>query len=132
MREIKFRAWLKLEEILIEDVVEISFTYEGSPHVIRYEKNNTEFPEVREPDFIPMQFTGLKDKNGKEIYEGDILKKESVGHFFEVRFGVDDQGFFGYFGHSYGTKSNTIFSYSGNPSFEIIGNIYQNPELIQN
>jgi len=74
-------------------------------------------------DLILMQYTGLKDKNGKEIYEGDIFQRHN-GHTSEVAydnyhacFGLKDKGL---------THLNGIDNSNG----EIIGNIYENPELI--
>jgi len=72
-----------------------------------------------------MQFTGLKDKNGKEIYEGDIVKSEAWSpSTYEVGF---REGAFCFY------REDSL--YANNPEylfkFEIIGNIYENPELIK-
>lgn len=69
MREIKFRAWdkekkdwVKYFDYLINHNGEILMLFEGDWEVVKSER------------YILMQFTGLKDKNGKEIYEGDIIQ----------------------------------------------------------
>jgi len=78
-----------------------------------------------------MQFTGLKDKSGKDIYEGDILdSSEKVPLIFEVYY--EDGGF------RYGTKDRSVdISFSGHTwlkniltRFHVIGNIFDNPELL--
>ena len=58
MREIRFRAWYKSDALMIDNE-----SFGGS---IPFSNTN----------YILMQYTGLKDKNGKEIYEGDILQDE--------------------------------------------------------
>ena len=69
-----------------------------------------------------MQFTGLKDKNGKEIYEGDVVRYSAnkEEHISEV---VYIESFFG-------VEKHTGILSSFYP-IEIIGNIYENPELLK-
>lgn len=112
-REIKFRAWNGEE--MFENV------------------QNIEFGAFLGGDYEVMQFTGLKDKNGKEIYEGDLVKSGN-GRIWMVEFGdwtytelrqeSDQYGFF-----LRGEDDNTI-AVTGAPYGEIIGNIYENPELL--
>ncbi len=94
MREIKFRAWDKRAKKMTGDV----------------------FFKPESEDVILMQCTEIKDRNGKEIYEGDIVTKEYTSglHTLEVKWR-------GYGGFSELYCSN---------KFEIIGNIYENPELV--
>lgn len=71
MREIKFRAWdYKMKRMV--PVSSITFPNENHPMFIT--PMTSVSPDTAEADkLIPLQFTGLYDKNGKEIYEGDIM-----------------------------------------------------------
>ncbi len=114
-REIKFRSYdKKRKKIKFFDLEEI---YADCYHNVGFLKNA---PHQHENDeweqFELMQFTGLKDKNGKEIFEGDILSHKYysmpvVCEFVDGSFIFDD-----------------ISKYD--KSLEVIGNIYENPELI--
>lgn len=107
-REIRFRAWWNNE--------------------MHYDSHHK--PDVK---CEVMQYTGLKDKNGKEIYEGDVVKcQQGCNH--EIRY-VDDIG--GEFGGGLpgfcleGLRRNCGKGYAWTGEEEVIGNIYENPELIE-
>lgn len=71
------------------------------------------------------QFTGLTDKNGKKIFEGDICK-DSLGIIFAVEWDNANGRFLGF------TIGDRSISYVGKePSVEVIGNIHDNPELLE-
>ena len=122
MREIKFRAWLK-EDKKMENVKTMDFT----DKTIRCLKKN-EFinayllRRVSFDDVELMQYTGLKDKNGKEIYECDILWDEHNEEYCEVIFEC------GNFVCNFETNSIDLSDISD--ELIVRGNIYENKELI--
>ena len=77
-------------------------------------------------DIVLMQYTGLKDKNRKEIYEGDICSFK--GGKYEIQYGETLMGFF----QKMVPKHTGHFLQNQNMNkCEVIGNIYENPELVQ-
>jgi len=133
MREIRFRAWADgkmWDSYVVDDNGEMC--------------TNGDYcngPENNSNKKIVMQFTGLKDKNGKEIYEGDIIKYGDGGveERFQIRlvyfdkgsFVVDDDVYFS------GDLSPIVLSCfacndeEDGDECEVIGNIYENPELLE-
>lgn len=111
MKEIKFRAW-DGEKLSLFPMLGFDSTVDLNEQINCSQKNGWEL----------MQFTGLLDKNGKEVYEGDICRVEYIEPK-EIKF---EKGGF-YFGE--GTPLSNFHSWS--EKIEIIGNIYENPELLQ-
>lgn len=83
-----------------------------------------ELGQVNNP--ILMQFTGLKDKNGKEIYEGDIFQDEEDGSCEFVEWDNEFGGWSTQAWYSVGEFAQAA------ERLEVIGNIYENPELLNN
>ena len=123
MRDIKFRVWDNERNAMFNSKsVDIDF-FEGKIEItsdtIRYDEVYTD--EIK--DFELMQYVGCKDKNNKEIYEGDIVKtKEHIGQIIYSKgmFFIDVKGDF------------YLPIYNVSEFMEVIGNIYENPELITN
>ena len=118
----KFRAWLKKEQKMDNEIDHISWL-EDELYCIG---DGITYMVLAE-DLVLMQSTGLKDKNGKEIFEGDILTSQNYPVKGVVEFRTD----LGLWVHY--LKGYNYFEYLGNVagSKEIIGNIYENPELLE-
>ena len=125
MRKIKFRAWHKEEKIIGEvlgiDILhkEIFFSNED---VDCYE--HTDFKDIE-----LMQYTGLKDKNNKEVYEGDIVKLRANHGIGVIKY-YDEWGAFVV--EYIKPRPLTVLGMNYyKEDIEILGNIYKNPELIK-
>ena len=117
-REIKFRAWdydtntmiypdSELETIFCFDKVGLSVYHNNGQEISSFEL---------------MQYTGLKDRNGKEIYEGDI-----------VRYFKDELGIVKFVAGSFIIDGNTCYEsfLELGGKIAIVGNIYENPDLLE-
>lgn len=129
-RPLKFRAWDKdREEMFDVDIINfVTRTVEG----ISQYKNITQLPF---DGVILMQYTGLKDENGKEIYEGDLFgvrnlsdELEIVG---EVIFDTDFAQFTIKYTNGGWAELWQHLSQKTNKAKEVIGNIYENQELLE-
>lgn len=117
MREISFEAWDDLNKVMHRNV---SFSngvwYRGTFGSPDFEVLGA-YPMIK-----PRQATGLKDRTGKEIYEGDVLSGGYIVEYkndcFVVEENKDDWSSLKYVLHY-------------NPEMEVIGNIYENPDLIK-
>lgn len=119
MREIKFRAWIKpIKEVRMVNGIE--FDSYSNPFVVSDTKHESWYAD----EFELMQYTGLKDKNGKEIYEGDIVYIPQWHRKYQVIF---EGGMF----KVQGWSSLSLATAKGEISCEVIGNIYENPELLE-
>lgn len=127
-REIKFRVWDKIMED-IAPLVELHSDWVAIP-IMDEEGGHLEKRKIEDVEL--MQFTGLKDKNGKEIYEGDIV----LGRF--ILDDVEDYIYLSLTDMERKNQSKTFliedisYLYT-NPipeDIEVIGNVFENPELL--
>ena len=140
MREIKFRAWdsvLGMRPVAAIDFLNGIVRVEGeggSGYGGLYSLSIENSP--------PLEYTGLEDKNGREIYEGDILFNnwqdiygKQLGQYWVVHFGEYDDSDLEYGSPGCGFYCDSqndyaIYAPNGLPGIvEVIGNIYENPEL---
>lgn len=137
MREIKFRGFDGAEWIYHHSI----YQDKADKSIWWILNDNDEWLMCSEPQ----QYTGLKDKNGKEIYEGDLIKKKfkdrEIGEFYavgQVVFGHWYAGFtvpYNYHGYNKLERLSSSCDKDGwvvaNRDMEVIGNIHENPEFLE-
>ncbi|MCY7468123.1 YopX family protein [Bacillus safensis] len=127
MREIKFRVW---DENVQEMVYEVGLTPEGIPYSIPdYAEASDQFDYY--PSCHKMQFTGLRDRNGDEIYEGDFVKIISAYNGQEIIATVRYENSLASFVFETGEDQGYSRIDASFKGIEVIGNIYQNPDLLE-
>lgn len=116
----KFRAW-EPDTKFMNDQVRVTSNRFGDGEVLVEATDVFGWIEVK-PEYL-MQSTGLKDKNGVEIFEGDVGWDAHFEEYGEVVF---ENGSFRY---EFGNISEDLFEVTDD--IEIVGNIYENPELLE-
>jgi len=136
MREIKFRAWDNENGCFEEATHRLMVRLDGQIY-------NSEYGDTFEDRYKIMQYTGLKDKNGKEIYAGDIISCLDDGSKFVVIYNNKRASFVlseinSETGHyeKYDDKFVFLFNVEyfhstlNDTDVEVIGNVYENKELL--
>lgn len=132
MRKIKFRAWDKIDE-KIREVTLIDFEYKKVKLLNDYtdESYLRNFEEV-----ILLEYTGLKDVNNKEFYEGDILHIEIKDKTIKNKIIASSNEVLEYKGYKFGVVWGWHRDFIGldgfyNTTFKVIGNVYEDSKLLQ-
>ncbi len=125
MKETKFRAWDKVfKKMLYLD----GFRFLGKETIELFITGEKEYPIENINDIELLQFTNLKDKNGKEIFDGYIVE-------FEYKGKEKQKGETIFIGGSFKIKSEKgiyyLFCKEIMKNVEVIGNIYDNPKLLE-
>lgn len=116
-REIKFRAWDRHRKCLTWPLSDEGVWFDGVISA-RTSHRSTGHDWY---DLPLMQYTGLKDKNGVEIYEGDIIRiKNNHGYFIKKSVAWNN-----------GNRWQGFRVGKGDREIEVIGNVYENPELLE-
>lgn len=122
-REIKFRSWNVQAKTMDYEV-----TIDPNGKVAAYSPLDGHYVRgFSDSEMIPLQYTGLEDKNGREIFEGDILKDDAgIG---EVEWVQEHCSYMVF------TRNPSIYNRLDSDGHlnlsEVIGNIYENPELLE-
>ncbi|EUB15662.1 YopX family protein [Fusobacterium sp. CM22] len=124
MKEFKMKAWLKKEKKMVA-IIGIDFNYE----YIRYTEDdnlfNSDYKTAEFKDIELLQFSGVKDKAGQELYEADVIKfNDGIDDIYGL-ISYDDED--GAYRVSYENITEHLLEREGD--FEIVGNIFENPDL---
>jgi len=131
MRPIKFRAWDKQEKEMGK-VMYLNLSEYSTDHILKT-KSHPNFYNQTSENVVFMQFTGLLDKNGIEIFEGDIVKliiqHQSIVNNSSLEIEISQVEF----SPSYFRLRGSILGAGSliSENIEIIGNIYETPELLK-
>jgi len=113
-REIKFRAWDKENKEMF-DVFQLTKFVDGEYIASKYIESIKDTRSYKTPPL--MQYTGIKDKNGVEIYDGDIVNDGFLKHKVDFSSGM------------FHISLTPLSKWS--KEIEVIGNVWENPELIK-
>ena len=116
-REIKFRVWLKSQSLMLKDV-----------RWVNLEAATSGLTGLQHSELL-LQFTGLKDEKGVEIYEGDIVRNNFDLSVYKVKYVTKDWYSFCFINLST-NECNHLYEFD-DIDIEVIGNIYENPELVK-
>ena len=133
MRELKFRIWIKDEKRYYDESDEESYMIVPNGNVTytseAYEEDDVWFNDTTSAtnDVIVEQYTGLKDKNDKEIYEGDVVNIQGIKYYVDF-----EHGGFWFNNDNLKWKANRPFTHFQEINdTEVIGNVHENADLLE-
>lgn len=121
--EMKMRAFYKPLNLMLGPGQIESINFETKVLGVYMEMDGKGYHQLRISDFDIMWFTGLQDRNGKEIYGGDIIKT-ILGHTAVVEWGNEDGRYLAF------TVTRRIMYVGREPKVEVIGNRFDDPDLL--
>ncbi|MGH1260651.1 MULTISPECIES: YopX family protein [Bacillus] len=128
MKEVEFRAWDLKDKRMYHNVGIV-----GTLIILEHEQSGYEFCELElksydhiDNNYELMQYTGLKDKNGKKIFGGDIVEYD--GWFYIIKWDEEEAGFYMHDKNNYEDDHLRMIDISVG---EVMGNIYENQNLIK-
>jgi uncharacterized phage protein (TIGR01671 family) len=129
LREIKFRAWDNDEKRFLDDTDIVEISLDGS--ITFWEEGHKTYRDIE-----LMQCTGLKDKNGKEIFEGDIVENRYenplAGGEVVERYRIETaESSLIKMMHSSGLERYDRYLWMNYKNITVVGNIYDYPELME-
>lgn len=127
----KYRAWnknnKKMYEVLTLDIIDEKALIENKDNPNKILRGYAKYENI-----VLMQSTGMKDKNGAEIYEGDIVKPVSFASWIGVvKYSSENAAYILDDHNNEFIRGENVYLSQFNEGLEVKGNIYENPELME-